>query len=69
MIIANLSGIKMINIARKIDIKKALEKKSIFLFGPRQTGKSWLIRYIFKDCRVYNLLDSETFLKLNRACM
>jgi predicted AAA+ superfamily ATPase len=67
MIFANLVGRIKMNIARKIDIKKALEKKSIFLFGPRQTGKSWLIRHFFKDCRVYNLLDSETFLKLNRA--
>lgn len=55
------------NIPRKIDILSALKKKSIFLFGPRQTGKSWLIRQIFKGYRVYNLLDSETFLKLSRA--
>ena len=55
------------DIPRKIDILSALEKKSIFLFGPRQTGKSWLIRQIFKGHRVYNLLDSETFLKLSRT--
>ena len=55
------------NIARSIHLKDALLQKSCFLFGPRQTGKSWLIRETLKGYRTYNLLDSETYLKLNRS--
>lgn len=55
------------DIKRIIDIKQELEKKSCFLFGPRQTGKTWLIRHELKGCRTYNLLDGETFLRLSRS--
>lgn len=55
------------NIKRIIDIEAELGKKSCFLFGPRQTGKTWLIRHELKGCRLYNLLESETFLKLSRS--
>ncbi|MEW6545120.1 MAG: AAA family ATPase [Nitrospirota bacterium] len=44
-----------------------MEKKSHFLFGPRQTGKSFLIARNLKDVRVYDLLDSSIFLALSRA--
>lgn len=54
------------NIDRALDIEEALRKKSCFLFGPRQTGKTWLIRHALKKYRTYNLLDNETYLKLNR---
>ena len=54
-------------IERSIDLVGVLKKRSCFLFGPRQTGKSSLIRHSFSDHRVYNLLDSETYLKLSRA--
>ncbi len=43
-----------------------LERKSVLLLGPRQTGKSSLIRNALKGARVYNLLDSDVFLKLSR---
>lgn len=52
-------------ISRIIDLKRDLEKKSCFLFGPRQTGKTWLIRELFSENRVYDLLDSETYLNLS----
>lgn len=56
------------NIKRIFDILQALEKKTIFLFGPRQTGKSWLINHTLKDHHlIYNLLDSETFVKLQHS--
>lgn len=55
------------DIKRAIDIANILTKKSCFLFGPRQTGKSWLIRHTLKSYPTYNLLDSETYLKLNRS--
>ena len=43
-----------------------LKKKSYFLLGPRQTGKSFLIRHTLKDARIYNLLDNEIFLSLSQ---
>lgn len=54
-------------IARVLDIVTVLKRKSIFLFGPRQTGKSWLIRNTLKQHRIYNLLESDTFLRLNHS--
>ncbi len=55
------------DITRILDLESTLKEKSCFLFGPRQTGKSWLIRQRLSQCRVYNLLDNETYLKLSRA--
>ena len=43
-----------------------LAKKSYFLFGPRQTGKSFLIHQTLPGVRVYDLLDSATYLALGR---
>lgn len=53
-------------IARILDLKALLAKKSHFLFGPRQTGKSSLIRHQLAGARVYNLLDTATFLALTQ---
>lgn len=55
----------MIEIDRILTLMPFLEKKSYFLWGPRQTGKSWLISHTLKDCQVYNLLDSDTYLRLS----
>ena len=46
-------------IDRVVDLKPLLEKKSVLLFGPRQTGKSTYIKNQLGDCvnRSYNLLD------------
>ncbi len=54
-------------IERNLDLVSVLKKKSCFLFGPRQTGKTSFIRHSLAEHRVYNLLDSETYLKLSRA--
>ena len=54
-------------VPRLLDLKKELSQKSCFLFGPRQTGKSSLIRHELKGCRVYNLLDSHTLLTLSQS--
>lgn len=54
------------NIERCFNLLELLKKKSYFLFGPRQTGKSWLVRHSLKDFPVYNLLDNDIYLKLNR---
>ncbi|MBN2342361.1 MAG: ATP-binding protein [Deltaproteobacteria bacterium] len=52
-------------IERHLDIKAVVEKKSCFLFGPRQTGKSMLMRHVLPQARVYNLLRSDLFLRLS----
>jgi len=54
-------------IQRTIDLRKVLQQRSCFLFGPRQTGKSWLIRNTLGSFRLYNLLDTDTFLNLSRS--
>ena len=54
-------------IKRKLNLKDILKKKSCFLFGPRQTGKSSLIRHDFAEYQVYNLLDNETYIKLSHS--
>jgi len=53
-------------IERRMDLRELLRHKSHFLFGPRQTGKSFLIRHTLADARVYNLLNSEVFLTLSQ---
>jgi len=41
-------------------------KTSIFLFGPRGTGKSTWIRQGFKSCPYYDLLSTSEFLRLSK---
>lgn len=60
---------------RKLDLNAVLAKKSVFLFGPRQCGKSTLIDHSIVGAHVFDLLSSETFLRLStdpsfieRAC-
>ncbi len=52
-------------IKRTLDLNKILKTKSYFLLGPRQTGKSFLIRENLKKVKIYNLLQRDTFLRLN----
>ena len=53
-------------IRRLVDLNVLLDKKSHFLLGPRQTGKTFLIHRTLKNVRVYDLLDSEIYLALSR---
>ncbi len=53
-------------VERILDLNALLAKKSHFLFGPRQTGKTFLIRHTLKTARVYDLLDTSVFLALSR---
>ena len=53
-------------IDRIIDLNSLLDKKSYFLLGPRQTGKTYLIRHTLENARVYDLLDAEIYLALSR---
>jgi uncharacterized protein len=52
-------------IHRILDIASITNKKSCFLFGPRQTGKSMLISQTLPNARIYNLLRSDLFLRLS----
>lgn len=49
---------------RIIDLQTITERKSVFLFGPRQTGKSFLLRHTYKDAVYYDLLKSDLFFRL-----
>ena len=51
---------------RRLDIQSLLQKKSFFLFGPRSTGKTTLIRQQLPDATVYDLLDHDTATRLLR---
>jgi uncharacterized protein len=51
---------------RILDLPALLRRKSHFLFGPRQTGKTTLVRQTLKDAVVYDLLDSAVYLALSR---
>lgn len=53
-------------VERNIDIASVLARKSVFLFGPRQCGKSWLVDHTLKDVHVIDLLSSEMFLRLSQ---
>jgi len=53
-------------IERILNLPPLLDKKSHFLFGPRQTGKTSLIHHTLKDVKVYDLLDTSIFLALSQ---
>lgn len=53
-------------IDRALNLPALLEKKSHFLFGPRQTGKTSLIQHTLKGVRVYDLLDTSIYLALSQ---
>jgi predicted AAA+ superfamily ATPase len=53
-------------IERSLNLPALLEKKSHFLFGPRQTGKTFLIHHSLKGVRLYDLLDTSIYLTLSQ---
>lgn len=59
-------------VPRVLDLSTLIARKSHFLFGPRQTGKSTLVRATLaagpptRRPHVYNLLESDTYLSLAR---
>ncbi len=57
---------KTMYINRVLDIRKLLSERSLFLLGPRQTGKSSYIREQLKPSPhlIYNLLDRNLLLRL-----
>ena len=53
-------------IARTLDLRTLAARKSHFVFGPRQTGKTFLAHRALGGARLYDLLDSSTYLALSR---
>ncbi len=51
-------------VSRVIDLEKLLSSKSYFLLGPRQTGKTLLIKHALSGCKTYNLLKTDVFHRL-----
>ncbi|MBI5526281.1 MAG: ATP-binding protein [Deltaproteobacteria bacterium] len=53
-------------VTRALDIARTLKKNSVFLFGPRQTGKSTYVREQLKDdvALTFNLLDRSLLLRV-----
>ncbi len=52
---------------RILNLREIIKHKSIFLFGPSQTGKSTLVHHTFPDAAFYDLLEADTFRELS-AC-
>jgi predicted AAA+ superfamily ATPase len=53
-------------IERLPNLRELLKKKSYFLLGPRQTGKTFWLRRSLGDVKTYDLLDTSVFLALSR---
>lgn len=51
----------MSNYPRVLDLTNNLKRKSLFLFGPRQTGKSSLLKVNFPDALYIDLLLNDNF--------
>lgn len=49
---------------RELNLPDLLRQKSFFLFGPRSTGKTTLIRRQFPEARLYDLLDARVYARL-----
>jgi predicted AAA+ superfamily ATPase len=54
-----------INFNRILDFSSILARKSLFLLGPRQTGKTTYLKNNYPNARVYNLLEADTFRDLS----
>jgi uncharacterized protein len=61
----NSGGCAVCHIPRALQLIDIVKEKSVFLFGPLQTGKSHLIRHQFPDVKVFNLLDAGLYQRLN----
>ncbi len=53
-------------VPRALDLARLARRKSLFLFGPRQTGKTALVRHALPAAKIYDLLDADVFLTLSR---
>ena len=53
-------------VPRVLPLEALTARKSHFLFGPRQTGKTFLVRRALGPARIYDLLDSNVYQALSR---
>lgn len=53
-------------VPRRLDLAALSAERSVFLFGPRQTGKTSLVQHSLGDARLLSLLDSDLYLSLSR---
>ncbi len=51
---------------RLLNLKEDVRKRSLFVFGPRQTGKTHLLKETFPKSPFYNLLLSDLFLRVSQ---
>jgi len=51
---------------RLLSLKNEAKKKNLFLFGPRQTGKTTLLKKEFPDSPFYNLLLADVFFRVSQ---
>lgn len=51
---------------RRLDLEGDLARRSVFLFGPRQTGKTTWLRQRYPDSPCFSLLQGDVFLRLSR---
>ena len=59
------NGISIIEMyKRQLNLAQLLKKKSFFLFGPRSTGKTTLVKHSLAQINLYDLLDSSIYIAL-----
>jgi len=56
----------METLRRTLDLASLLKRNSFFLFGPRGTGKSFLVERALPGCKLFDLLDDDTYQRLVR---
>lgn len=56
----------MDSLPRRLDLGRDLNSRSVFLFGPRQTGKTTWLHQRFPNSPLFDLLHGEVFLRLSR---
>ncbi len=52
-------------ISRILDLSPDLKQRSVFLFGPRQTGKTTWLKTCYPESTWFNLLRGDVFLRLS----
>ena len=57
----------MISYPRILDFESLLKRKSLFLFGPRQTGKSSFLKLNYPDALYIDLLLNDNYASLLKS--
>ncbi len=55
----------MVSYPRQLQLSSLIKHRSLFLFGPRQTGKTTFLREHFPHAKFFDLLESDTFRELS----